>query len=164
MFPESRTAALKVAIKLCVHLTSTLITTMIMVFLIFPWFLTLHGVPKLLVATIAPLIFLPSKLLGRLCVFRLQGVLHPSTSYALVSMICAFESVMARVMQADMRGFKMFVTCGMLHGVVHVLETLVFTTMDRWSKMIRWLCSNKKGYTVNTLVFSLLQYTNNLNC
>ena len=75
VFPESRTAALTVAIKLCVNLTSTLIITMIMVFLIFPWFLTLHGVPKLLVATSTPLIFLPSKLLGRLCVLRLQGVI-----------------------------------------------------------------------------------------
>ena len=153
VFPKNRTAALTVAIKLCVHLTSTLIITMIMVFLIFPWFLTLHGVPKLLVATFAPLTFLPCKLLGRLCVPRLQGVIHPSTSFVLVWVIYVFESIMARAMQADMTGFRMFVTCGVLRGVVHILETLVLATMDRWSKVIRWLCSNKKGNTVNTLAF-----------
>ena len=164
VFAQSRTAAIKVATKLCVHLVATATTTMIILYTTFPWFLTLHGVPKLLVATITPLIFLPSKLLGRLCVHRLQGVLHPSTSFALVSVTYTIESVMARAMQADLAGFRMFIIYGVLHGFVHVLEILVVTTMDRWSKVIRWLCSNKKGIrnTVNTLVFSLLHDATNI--
>ena len=150
VFPESRTAALNVATKLCVHLIATVITTNIMLYTTFPWFLTLHGVPKLLVATFAPLIFLPCKLLGRLCVLRLQGVLHPSTSFALLSVIYAIESTLARAMQADLAGFKLFVIYGVFHGIVHVAETIVITTLDSWSKVIRSIYSNKKGYTVKT--------------
>ena len=153
--PQSRTAAIKVATKFCVHLAATIITTDIMLYAMFPWFLTLHGVPKLLVATFAPLIFLPCKLLGRLCVLRLQGVLHPSSSFALVSVIYAIESAMARAMQADLSGFKMFVVYGVFHGIVHVAEAIVITTLDSLSKVIPRICSNKKGYTVKIPSFNI---------
>ena len=153
-FPESRTAALKVAAKLCVHLAATIITTFIMLYGMFPWFLSLHGVPKLLFATFAPLIFLPCKLLGRLCVLRLQGVLHPSTSFALLPVIYAIETAMARAMQADMTGFRMFVIYGVLYNKVNVLETLLITKMDRCSQVFCRICIRMKGSTVISLNFS----------
>ena len=132
VFPQSKTAALKVAAKLCVHLIAMYITAFIFIYVVLPWFITLHGMPKLLVATIAPLLFLPSKLLGRLCVLRLQTIIHPSTSFTLVSLIYAMDAIVARAMQADLAGFRMFVVYGVLHGIIHVLEIFIVTTLGCW--------------------------------
>ena len=151
VFPQSKTAALKVAAKLCVHLIAMCITSFIFINVVFPWFITLQGLPKLLVAIIAPLLFLPSKLLGRLCVLRLQTIIHPSTSFTLVSLIYAMEAVVARAMQAALAGFRMFVVYGVLHGIIHVLETFIVTTLGCWLQLS---CCRRKTQEV-TFFFRL---------
>ena len=139
-FSDNKTAV-KFAIRLCVPIIFPVLTTFTFIYVIFPYFVSQHGITKLLVATFAPFCFLPSKLLSRYCIIGLQGVIHHGTAFVLLQGNYAFFSALARTMQADLASMKMFVVYGVLHGIIHMLETLVVGMMGRRrGKLRRFFC------------------------
>ena len=136
---------LKVAIKLCVPFISPVLTTYLFTYAIFPYFVSLHGISKLLVATVASFFLLPSKLLSRFCVLGLQGVIHHGTAFVLLQASYGITSFLARSMQADLASMRMFVIYGVLHGIIHVLETLVIGMMGHWWEKFRSFLRYKVG-------------------
>ena len=114
-------------------------TAYIFLYVIFPYFVSLRGMNKFLVATFAPLCFLPSELLSRFCVLGLQGVVHPGTAFVLMQGNYGVTSFVTGSMQAGLASTRMFAIYGVLHGIIHVLETLVIGMMGRWWEKFRSL-------------------------
>ena len=159
LFPTMNcTVTVKVAVKLFVPIFALAATTYSFIYIVFPYFVSLHGTTKLLVATVAPFCFLPTKLLSRFCVLGLQGVIHPGTAFALMSVIYAVFSSLSRAMQADLEGVEMFIVYGILRGIIHVVETLVIIVMGQWWKKLRGLFCERKITGVTHVVQFCLKY------
>ena len=69
----------------------------------------------------------------------LQGVVHPGTVFVLMQGNYGVASFLARSMQADLANTRMFAIHGVLHGIIHALETLVIGMVGHWWEKFRSL-------------------------
>lgn len=152
LFPKSKKATVKVALMLSLPILALATTTYSFIYVVFPYFVSIHGISKLLVATIAPLFFVPTKLFSRFCLLRLQGIIHHGYAFALMSVVYAVFAALSRAMQANLPSLQMFVIFGVLRGIIHVSETFAIAMFGKWLIKLRLFCCRQETNEVIKII------------
>lgn len=142
VFPHSRAKSLKIAFKISAQFPLGIISNFVVQNHIFPWYIKQPpGFGKFVTASLIPFISLPLKVISRLCAIHLDGVNHPGTSFAFVSVAYAGPSLSFRTLQADLENFKLFVALSLGHGILYTFERLTVAMRDYlWQKLGRYVC------------------------
>ena len=104
----------------------------------FPWYLRQDEHIKVIIASCSPLLTAIPKVVSRLGVQTLYGVVHPGTAHVLVDSLYAASAVVFRVMQSELTGFSYFIALGIAHAAIDLVERITITMRDHiWEYLYR---------------------------
>ena len=93
-------------------------------YLLIPFSLTLPESKQAIILSFIPSFTLMPKILGRTLVQKLQGVNHPGTSWILLIVLYIYGATVARVLQAGIHNFRLFIMSCFIHGLIGAIDKL----------------------------------------
>lgn len=146
IFKTNRFRAIVLAFKLGSQFITGAISSYIVWYGLFPWFVHQEDFYlKVVILAITYLILVLPKMISRQCVLRLNGVNHPGTSYVLVSTVCGCANIVYRLMQAEFKSLLAFTALSIGFGAIHLAYDLMIILRDRYSERLRIILYSKLG-------------------
>ena len=122
-FSNSKMKALRMSFKLSIQFLVGCPVMYFILYVICPWYTTMpRGIWRFVAVGATGVLLLLSKIIVRITVSRLRGVVHPENSYILVSFLYGSSSIFLRIMQAELETMRLFCLMGVAHGIVFLLE------------------------------------------
>ncbi|XP_031551719.1 uncharacterized protein LOC116288986 [Actinia tenebrosa] len=136
--PHSFKNAVRIDFILSAQFLLGIPVALFLVYKLFPLYVGQVAQTKLILAGLCPLISAFPKVVCRFCAQSLKGIIHPGTAHVLVAVIYGASAVVFRVMQAELTSLGLFITLGIAHAVMDLLERITITMRDHiWEYLYR---------------------------
>ena len=121
---------LKLFLLFAIPCMLTFVLSLLVPFVIYPFYNKQEKTGRLLIALFSPLIVVVLKGISRTCVQRLWKISHPGTSFVLLAPLYYGSAVLLRLLQVDLSSLESVALIGVIHGVAEVVERSTIALID----------------------------------